>query len=429
MAAEHFIQFIWKHRLYSGKPLKTTCGLDLEVLNPGEQNVHAGPDFFNSRIRLEHIIWAGNVEVHQRSSDWYRHGHHLDSAYNNVILHVVGEYDTDVTNSLGRRIQTVCPGYNENLIRRYNVLKKSENWLPCSDYINDIPPKQLKHSLGSLHRERVDQKCHRIEKILCNPAWNRDEALYLILASGYGLPVNSVPFELLAKVVPYGPLIDHCDSLSDLEAILFGHSGMLSSARKLGPYPSTLWNRYLEIKESFPEKSIPGHLWRFLRLRPASFPTLRISQFASLIHKRVPLAESFLGTNSITEMEQVLRTGSSEYWTTHYLFGKCSPPLPKFPGEQFIDTLMINVMVPFLFALEKNEGRSRTGIRADDILLQLRAESNQIIINWDTFGIHACSAMESQALIQLYNVYCKQKRCQYCKIGADILKAAFHEKE
>lgn len=428
MVGEHFIQFIWKHRLYSGNPLKTTCGQNLEILNPGEKNVHAGPDFFNAHIRLGKIIWAGNVEVHQRASDWYRHGHHLDPAYNNVILHVVGEYDTDITNSLGRRIQTVCPAYNENLILRYNVLRKSESWLPCSDYIEDLPHQQITHWLGSLQRERADQKCHHIEHILNGPLRNRDEALYLALASGYGLPVNKMPFELLVKGVPYRSLLDHRHSLPDLEAMLFGHSGMLSSAKELGPYPSSLWNRYSELKERFREKPIPRHLWRFLRLRPASFPTLRISQFASLIHKRIPLEESFLGTNSITELEQLLRTGASEYWTTHYMFGKCSPPLPKYPGEQFIATLMINVLVPFLFALEKNEGRSSTGIRAQGILLQLKAESNQIIKNWATFGIEADSAMESQALIQLYNIYCKQKRCQDCKIGAEIIKAAIHEK-
>lgn len=428
MAAEHFIQFIWKHRLYSGNPLKTTCGQNLEILHPGEKNVHAGPDFFNARIRLEKIIWVGNVEVHQRASDWYRHRHHLDPAYNNVILHVVGTYDTDITNSLGRRIQTVCPGYNQNLIRRYNVLRKSEIWLPCGEYIKDIPHQQITHWLGSLQRERVAQKCHHMEQILNGPLTNRGEALYLALASGYGLPVNRMPFELLGKGVPYRSIMDHRDALPDLEAMLFGHSGMLSSAKDLGPYPSSLWNRYSELKEIFREKPIPGHLWRFLRLRPASFPTLRISQFASLNHKRIPLEKSLLNVNSITEMEQLLRTGASEYWTTHYLFGKCSPPFPKYPGEQFIATLIINVLVPFLFALEKNERRSDTGIRAVEILLQLKAESNQIIKNWGTFGIKADSAMESQALIQLYNVYCKQKRCQDCKIGAEIIKAAIHEK-
>jgi len=429
MAAENFIQFIWKHRLYSGKSLYTTCGQNLEVAYPGEQNLHAGPDFFNARIKLDQMIWAGNVEVHRRASDWYKHGHHLDPAYNNVILHVVGEYDTDVTNSLGRRIQTVVPEYHENLIQRYKVLKGSESWLPCTGYIKGVPIQKLNHWLSVLQAERIVQKGQRIEQILLDSNLSLDEALYMALAPGYGIPVNILPFELLAKRVPFSVLIEFRDSLWDLEAILFGHSGLLFPARTLGPYPMSLWNRYREHNALSIEKPIPRHMWKFLRLRPPSFPTLRISQFASLIHHRFPLAERILGTASLSEMEQILRAGASEYWTTHYLFGKSSPPLPKFPGEQFIATLLINVIVPFLFSLDKNRKRSSAGIRAGEILLQLKAESNQIIRKWGSIGIQANSANESQALLQLYNVYCKQKRCFDCQIGAESLKAAIHEKK
>jgi hypothetical protein len=429
MAAESFIQFIWKHRLYQGKSLNTTCGQNLEILNPGEQNFHAGPDFFNARIRLGQMVWAGNVEVHRRASDWYKHGHHLDPAYNNVILHVVGEYDTDVTNSLGRRIQTVVPDYHEPLIRRYKVLKRSESWLPCNGYIKGIPIQKLNLWLSSLLAERIVQKGHRIEKILRDSTLSLDEALYMALAPGFGIPVNILPFELLAKGVPFSALIDYRDNLSDLEAILFGHSGLLSPARTLGPYPNSLWNRYRELNALSIEKPIPRHMWKFLRLRPPSFPTLRISQFASLIHHRFPLAERILGTTSMAEMEQIFRIGASEYWTTHYLFGKSSPPFPKFPGEQFIATLIINVVVPFLHALDKKGKRSIAGIQACEFLLQMKAESNQLIKNWARSGIRAKNAMESQALIQLYNVYCKQKRCLDCQIGAESIKAAIHEKK
>jgi hypothetical protein len=429
MAAECFIQFIWKHGLYSGKSLKTTCGQELEILSHGEQNVHAGPDFFNARIRLEQLIWAGNVEVHRRASDWYRHGHHLDPAYNNVILHVVGEYDTDVNNSLGRRVQTVILQYHENLVQRYDALKKSETWLPCGDYLPDFPPRKLNQWLQKLQEERVAQKSHRIDKFLCDPAKSRDETLYMTLASGYGLPVNTIPFEMLANGIPLQYLMNQRDNLLDLEAILYGHSGMLYTAKEQGPYPSRLWNRYMELKDHLTIKPVPLHLWKFLRLRPASFPTLRISQFASLIHIRFPLSESFLQVNSMAELEQIFRTVASEYWNTHYLFGKSSPPFPKFPGEQFVATLIINVIVPFLFAIEKSERRSWAGIQAQEILFQLKAESNQVINNWKTFGIITKNAHESQALLQLYNVFCKQKRCLECQIGAELIEAAIHEKK
>ncbi len=429
MAAERFLKFIWKYRLYSGKSLKTTCGLELEILNPGEQNDHAGPDFYSARIRLEQIIWAGNVEIHSRASDWYKHGHHLDPVYNNVILHVVGIYDTDITNSLGRRIQTLVPDYPPCLEQRYEILKRSESWLPCGDYIKSVAATKLKRWLRSLHAARIAQKSLNMAQILCTSSNNAEEALYRALAPGYGIPVNILPFELLVKGVPYPKLLVHRDNLQDLESILYGHSGLLFPVRNLGPYPSSLWNRYQELKASLHEKPLPRHLWRFLRLRPPSFPTLRISQFASLFHQRSPLAENILGSTSMGELEQLLRTGASEYWTTHYLFGKVSPPFPKFPGEQFISTLIINVIVPFLNALSKSQCGSSAGIQAVKIMEKLHSENNQIIKMWGIFGISADNAMESQALLQLYNFYCKQKRCLECQVGADIVNTAIDEYE
>jgi hypothetical protein len=429
MAGERFIQFIWKHRLFSRKSLRTTCDLEVEVINPGEQNSHAGPDFFNARIRLGTLVWAGNVEVHRLASDWYRHGHHLDPAYNNVILHVVGEYDTDVCNTLGRRIHTLIPKYHENVLRRYDVLKRNESWLPCSAYISLVPTRKLYSWLSILQEERLTQKCLRIEQILCSSAkHNSDEALYRALASGYGLPVNTFPFEQLAKAIPFNRLIELRDSLPDMEALLFGQSGLLLPAKDMGPYPSALWQRFNELREGLTERPIPPYFWRFLRLRPPSFPTLRISQFASCIHHCFPLANSILDAGSITEIEQLFRSCASEYWNTHYLFGKSSPTLPKYPGEQFVATLMINVIIPYLSALEKDQKKNGVVIRAAEIMNQIKAESNHIIKNWASCGLKAQNAMESQALLQLYNVYCKQKRCLDCQIGADLIKTAFHEK-
>jgi hypothetical protein len=400
----------------------------MEVVNPGEQNLHAGPDFFNARIRLDQLIWAGNVEIHRCASDWYKHGHHLDPAYNNVILHVVGDYDTDVTNSLGRRIQTMVPEFPPHLIQRYQYLKTNESWLPCGDYINSVSIRKLKLWFHSLYDARIVHKSQGMDQILRDTAGNLDEALYRALAPGFGIPVNSLPFELLVKGVPYPALPNYRDNLQDLEAIFFGHSGLLFPARRLGPYPESLWNRYMELKASFRDKQVPMHLWRFLRIRPPSFPTLRISQFTSLIYQRSPLAECLLESTSTCEMEQLFRSGASEYWTTHYLFGKASPPLPKYPGEQFVTTLIINIIVPFLNALGDFKGRNSTGLRAVDIMSNLKAESNRIIKKWGIFGIRADNAMESQALLQLYQYYCKQKRCLDCPIGADLVKTAIHEK-
>ena len=427
MAGEDFIQFIWKHGLYKGKNLLTTCGEELMVLHPGEQNFHAGSDFFNAMIKLGHLIWAGNVEVHRRASDWYKHGHHIDPAYNNVILHVVGEYDSDISNSLGRRIRTLVPDFPASLILRYEALKKNDEWLPCSAYINDFPPYKLKHWLNEMQAQRIIQKSQRIEGFWSTLDKEKEEVFYLALASGFGLPLNSLPFELLAKGIPFQLLMHHRENLNDLEALFFGHSGLLYPARGLGPYPSSLWERYLELQHYLPADPVPHHLWKFLRLRPASFPTLRISQFAFTLHQRTPLVDNILSAGSLAELEQLFRAGANEYWDTHYLFGKCSPPCPKYLGSHSVATLIINVIIPFLFALERVEPGRKSASRASEILSQMKAESNQLIRNWRQNGVHAENARESQGLIQLYNVFCKQKRCLDCQIGASLLVSSIHE--
>jgi hypothetical protein len=427
MADEGFIQFIWKHKLYDGRFLYTSCGQKLEVLDPGEQNFHGGPDFLYARIRIDCLIWVGNVEIHRQASDWYRHRHHLDPAYNNVILHVVGNFNTDVTNSLGRRLLTFVPRFPAYLNQRYEILKRSESWLACGDYIKSVPMHKVEGWLLSLNQDRMGQKCMYMQQVLQNAAPDMNLALFRALSTGFGIPLNALPFELLAKRIPLQVLSEHRDNVTDLEALLFGQSGLLSPARILGSYPSTLWNRYHELKKQLEVKPLPFHLWKFLRLRPSSFPTLRISQLARLFHLRYPLADSILGCESMVELEQVFRVKASEYWTNHYLFGKVSAPIPKYPGQQFISTLIINIIVPFLTALDKLEGSTSTALVSGEILQNLKAESNQFTRNWSIFGIKPGNASESQALLHLYRQYCKQKRCLECRIGSEIVRDAIRE--
>jgi hypothetical protein len=185
----------------------------------------------------------------------------------------------------------------------------------------------------------------------------------------------------------------------------------------------------VELRHCLPGDPLPYHLWKFLRLRPASFPTLRISQFAFTIHQKIPLVDNILSTTSLAELEQLLRAGASEYWDSHYLFGKCSPPCPKHLGQQSVATLIINVIIPFLYALERIEPGRKYGTKAGEIFSQLKAESNQVIHHWRKHGIRAENAMESQGLLQLFNVYCKQKQCLHCQIGTALLEAAIHEKK
>ena len=429
METEDILQFIWKQELYQKEKLRTSCGIALEIIRCGEQNFNAGPDFINARIRIDQVEWAGNVEIHRQSSDWEKHGHHHDPSYNNVILHVVRTLDSTTRNSCGRRIHTLVMEYPEDLLKRYHELKAGDSCLPCKNFILTIPTVRLQRWITLLQAERLVQKTGRISDLLLHRGQGWDETFYLALASGFGLPINSLPFELLASGIPLKLLLNTRDHPTELEAILFGQAGFLCAGKDQGPYLRGLLEKYRKRKHTLKEQPLQVHLWKFLRLRPISFPTIRISQFASLVHRRFPMMDTILYSTSLSETEQLLRVSASEYWNTHYVFGKCSPESEKFLGQQSLRILIINVIVPFLFAYGRMESRKDAINQGAHILASLESESNHIINNWIKFGVKPCNAFESQALIQLHNVYCKQKRCLDCQIGAGFLTAAFHEEK
>jgi len=411
MDSEEILQFIWKRGLLGNKKSRTACGINLEILDPGSQNFNAGPDFFNARIYMNRLLWAGNVEVHLIASDWVKHNHHLDPAYDNVILHVVREFDVDVRNSKGRRIPAFVLNFQQQILAAYNSEWRVESWLPCSSYLKNVPTATLKPWFNQLLAERLHYKTGRISRILSIPGMNREETFYRAMASGFGLPINSLPFEMVASGIPLQPLMELRDNLPVLEAIFFGQSGFLQSAQNQSPYAINLANLYNERVPFIPGKPVSKHLWKFLRLRPASFPTVRLSQFAALLHKRFPITDSIMATSSLVEIEQLLRVRASKFWDTHYVFGKCSPLTIKYMGHQSIISLIINVIVPFLRVMGKTEQKPEVIHRATSLLTELKAESNHIIKKWEVYGIKPCNAVESQALIQLHHNYCKQNRC------------------
>ncbi len=422
MPGESFLYFIWKYRLFNQQDLKTTCGRSLGVITPGEMNLHAGPDFFNAKIRIDGIIWAGNVEIHLRASDWEEHGHHHDPAYNNVILHVVTHDDRPVLNHLGKRIPTLLLDYPKELQSCYQALLKADSWLPCHPFIHHMSTVVIRKWLTTLQSERLVQKSLMIDTMISRNGPDWDISLYKILASGFGLPINSLPFEMTAAGIPYELLIGCRDSVADLEGILFGQAGFLYDGIPLGPYASDLYQRYLHYSKKLSGPSVNRYLWKFLRLRPASFPTLRISQFASLVNLRFPLLQTLLDTSSLAEVEQLLKVCASEYWNTHYTMGKDSSEIPKYLGHESIRTLIINAIVPFLFTFGNRKQHIHAINLGTSMLSELKAESNSITKKWINFGLVPKGAFESQALIQLHNAYCKPKRCLECKIGAELIK-------
>lgn len=416
MNHEKRLQLIWKYGNLAGNLFRTTCGLNLELIHPGELNVHAGPDFFNARIKLEQIIWAGNVEVHRRASDWNRHGHHLDPAYDNVILHVVCLDDASTKNSRGRLIPMLKISPSPSQLSRVEQMYGNAQGIPCQGKVHPLKESCLTSCLRFYCIERLEQKIKHVSHIMSLNETNREKALFIAMASGFGLPVNSLPFELMAMRIPQGLLMEIKDSLPDVEALLLGHSGLLLSSKDQGAYASSMHRRYADLKKEVPGEALPPHLWKFLRIRPASFPTLRLSQFASLIHAHLPLTEHFLGFHSITEIDKSFQLSASAYWNTHYVFGKRSPHSVKHMGQQSFLNILINVLLPFRATIRKADHAEHNLSGELEILRNLKPESNHVIKKWINFGIKPCNALESQALIQLYNAYCKQKRCRECQI-------------
>ncbi len=429
MVSEEILHFIWRCSLFPGQKLKTTCGTELEIIRPGEQNLHAGPDFFAATIKTGNLIWAGNVEMHVLASGWNKHGHQLDPAYDNVILHVVSVFDTDVYNSKERRIPTLVLYDPETLTSRYISLKENKSWLPCDPYIRKIDSAEIKSWLHIISARRLARKTGHLVKIVTQYRQNREQALLQVLAYGFGLPVNTLPFEWLIAGVPYDLLYNIRDNQALLESLFFGHSGLLPLQGTYGYYAASLTEGYELLKRELQGRPLPPHIWKFLRIRPASFPTLRLSQFAAMLHTYLPLTGSILSVKSVTELEQIFRIKARDYWDTHYLFGKSSPFQPKYPGQQFIHTLIINAIIPFLRLLEENNRPPLSGLHSAEILGSLSAESNHIIRKWQKFGIKPDNALESQALIELHHVYCKQKRCLDCQIGIKIVHAFCHEEQ
>ncbi len=417
MNHEERLQFIWKNRILPGSSLKTTCGLGVKVIHPGEQNSHAGPDFFNARIKLGPLVWAGNVEMHPRSSHWYQHGHNLDHAYDNVILHVVHQLDDLTKNSMGRIIPTLVVDPSKVQITLLEDLSSYENWLPCHLSISNVSKKSLEQWLETLYIERLSVKVRHAYHILTRFPHNRDKALFLLLASGFGLPINRLPFEIMASGIPLPLLIEIKENLPSLEALLFGHSGLLNKSSIEDPYKSLLLERYTRLKVAVSGNPVQPYLWKFLRIRPASFPTLRIAQFASFIHSHFPLDEGLMNFESLGKIEQIFQQSASEYWNTHYIFGKASPHSVKTMGKQAIQHLIINVIIPYLGAIDIVDHRRGILSSEKEKLMMMGAESNQIIKNWSNFGIKPNNAFESQALIQLYKGYCVEQRCDQCFIG------------
>jgi hypothetical protein len=419
---EEFLQYIWESRLFYSEKLKTTTGEIIEIINQGKRNTDAGPDFFNAKIKINKTVWAGNIEIHKKSSDWQKHNHQKDKAYDNVILHVVELDDSPVKRSNNELIPTLLLKYPEQLQINYQNLLDAKTWIACQNQFHKVDPIILQLGFNRLMIERLENKTDEILERLAqnNNDWN--ETFYQVLAKMFGFKVNAVPFELLAKSLPLQILAKHKNNLPQLEALLFGNSGLLNNQLLGDDYYLNLRNEYSFLFKKYKLKGIESHLWKFMRLRPGNFPTIRISQFAALINRSQGLFSKIIEFEKIGELKELFKVKSSEYWNAHYNFNKQSKRNSvKELGETSVNTLIINVVIPFLFVFGEKQNKHHLKNRALEFLEQLPPEHNSIIKNWNNLGIETRSAFDTQSLLQLKNIYCEKKKCLNCQIGVKIV--------
>ncbi len=419
---EEFLHYIWKYHLFDNK-IFTSTGENIEVINVGEHNTDAGPDFFNAKIKIGSTLWAGNVEIHINASDWYKHGHQNDKAYNNIILHVVYNNDKVIMRNNNEIIPTIeLKGkFNEKLFSMYRNFMNSKYWIPCEKMINCVDEFTVNNWLESLLIERLEKKSKLIECKLNISNNNWEQVFYEQLARNFGFKVNAEPFELLAKSLPIIYLAKHKNNILQIEAMLFGQAGLLNKVFK-DEYPRKLQKEYNFLKQKFSLKPIESHLWKFLRLRPSNFPTIRISQFAELICKSSHLFSEIIERENVYKIVHLFDLYSSEYWDSHYIFDKLSAKRKKKFGINAANLIMINTVVPFLFVYGKKKDNEKYKERALMFLNQIPGENNSIIKKWKSLGMNVNTAFNTQALIELKNYYCDFKKCLNCRIGNYLLR-------
>jgi len=420
---EEFLHFLWRYRNYDLRHLHTTDGEPVDVLRPGEYNTDSGPDFFNARIRIGETLWAGNVEVHLRSSDWMKHSHQHDNAYSNIILHVVHEADQLLLDRSGKRVPTLelTGRIHPELYRKYLSFRDSSEWISCGKQAGEVNAGVVELWMERLLIERLERKSARILDSLALNQNDWEASFYTLLARNFGFRTNGIPFEMLAKSTPYLLLARYRENLFQLEALLLGQAGMLDDYFS-SSYVQRLQSEYRFIAHKHQLAGMEFSLWKFMRMRPYNFPTVRIAQFAMLMHRSTHLFSTLMEKPELNKMKSLFQTGVSDFWKTHYTLQKESKEDAKEMGEESIENILINTVAPFLFTYGKQKGDESLCTFAIELFDQLKAEKNSIVKNWNDMGLAAANGGRSQALFELRENYCLPKRCLDCAIGRFLLK-------
>lgn len=421
---EELLYFLWKFRLFDQKKLFTTSGELLEIISAGIHNKGAGPDFEQAKIRIGKTTWVGNIEMHLRSSDWDNHKHFLDKAYNNVILHVVWEDDKVILRSDGTEVPTlVLQGIEfKDIELRYRDLMENLNWIPCENQLALIEDVHIDSWLSRVLIERLEERSKTILALLKEYRGSWDDAFYVLLARNFGFKINALPFELLARSLPQSILAKHKNNSLQIEALIFGQAGFLT-AQLEDDYPKKMQREYHFLRKKYGLIPIDQYLWKFLRLRPQNFPTIRLAQFAALVGKSSHLFSRIIEISDVKKLHLLFNNLMiNPYWRDHYRFGKLAPEASKHLGTNSVNNILLNSIVLFIFTYGKQTGQEKFIHKSITILESLPFEINQVTAGFNKIGLKTGGAETSQALLQLKKSYCDAKRCLDCSIGTKLIK-------
>lgn len=428
---EALLHYAWKHKLLPLKPLETTHGATVELIDPGLHNHDSGPDFFNAKLRVDGTVWAGNVEIHSKASEWFTHGHDKDHAYDNVVMHIIEQDDAQAVTADGRQVPQMVLNVPEEVSRNYAELLSADRYPPCYKIVPNLDRLTVHSWMNSLLAERLELKTAAIEQRAAHSNGDWEAALFITIARNYGFGVNGDAFETWAQNIPLQSAARQRDDQFQTEALFMGQAGLLDprtipehyrdEAMRDG-YFSRLVSEYRYIAHKFGLKPIDAELWRFLRMRPQNFPHIRISQLARLYHSRRSDLSRLCECTTVAQLRDLMRTNVTPYWETHYTFGSTSCLTRKALSVASLNLLIINTAAPMLFAYGRHRHDDSLCARAIDFISSLRAEDNNIVRMWRQCGLTADTAADSQALIQLKREYCDKKDCLRCRIGYKYLK-------
>lgn len=422
---EKLMQYVWKHRLWRSEDMVTNTGKKVRVVDPGLLNTDAGPDFFNAKIEIDGHMWVGNVEMHYRATDWKRHRHDSDKAYDSVILHVVAKDDAPVRRTNGELIPQLVLEVSPQFNADYASLVGATIEVPCAEKIKQVPHLTIVEWVEGLAFERLHGKVERIHQLLdsFNGSW--EDVCYVTLARNFGFGINNDAFERLARRTPLRLLGKHSDSVLQIEALLFGQAGMLDAQKPgMDSYYNQLCTEYAFLSNKFQLTPMEKESWKLFRIRPQNFPYRRIAMLAQFIEGGFRMMNRILEAEGEKEMRALFEVELSGYWTKHYTFGKPNERATATLSRSSIDIILINTVAPLLYAYGELTGNYEMTDKAIKLLEDLRAESNSIVSHFVSYGIDCPDALTSQALVQLKREYCDARKCIYCKIGHHLLSKA-----